>query len=211
MLLLSDPSVGRTPIRECGEPLVDLRAVPALRVDPRMAPTGPGHAHLRLGVVDRLVTAQTYLPPGLYFLVIEGFRPVALQKEYFDAHKDRLRAAEPGHDEDWYHVRASRYISPPDVAPHVAGAAVDLTLCDVDGAELWLGTEVNDTDTEHCHTASPSVTGEAADRRRMLSDALTSAGFVNYPTEWWHWSHGDRYWARVTDAEAARYGPAELP
>jgi D-alanyl-D-alanine dipeptidase len=32
---------------------------------------------------------------------------------------------------------------------------------------------------------------------------------VNYPTEWWHWSHGDRYWAFVTGADAAFYG--EIP
>ncbi|GAB1818293.1 M15 family metallopeptidase [Herbidospora sp. RD11066] len=207
MLLLSDPVVARTPVRESGEPLIDLRTVPALRVDPRMAGTGPGHAHLRHGVVDRLVSAQTFLPPGLFFLVVEGFRPVELQTRYFDAHVDRLRAAHPGEDEHWYHERAARYISPPEVAPHVAGAAVDLTLCDVDGRELWLGTEVNDTDTEDCHTASTGLHEEAARLRGVLTSALTAAGFVNYPTEWWHWSHGDRYWACVTGTEHARYGP----
>jgi D-alanyl-D-alanine dipeptidase len=30
---------------------------------------------------------------------------------------------------------------------------------------------------------------------------------VNYPTEWWHWSYGDRYWALMTGAPAALYGP----
>jgi D-alanyl-D-alanine dipeptidase len=34
---------------------------------------------------------------------------------------------------------------------------------------------------------------------------------VNYPTEWWHWSHGDRYWALLTGAEAALYGPVDAP
>ena len=28
-----------------------------------------------------------------------------------------------------------------------------------------------------------------------MSRALSTAGFVNYPTEYWHWSYGDRYWA----------------
>jgi D-alanyl-D-alanine dipeptidase len=23
---------------------------------------------------------------------------------------------------------------------------------------------------------------------------LEIAGFVNYPSEWWHWSYGDKYW-----------------
>jgi D-alanyl-D-alanine dipeptidase len=30
----------------------------------------------------------------------------------------------------------------------------------------------------------------------------------NYPTEWWHWSSGDRYWALITKADNAIYGPA---
>jgi hypothetical protein len=24
---------------------------------------------------------------------------------------------------------------------------------------------------------------------------MQAHGFVNYPTEWWHFSYGDRYWA----------------
>jgi len=24
---------------------------------------------------------------------------------------------------------------------------------------------------------------------------LAGAGLVNYRTQWWHWSFGDRYWA----------------
>jgi D-alanyl-D-alanine dipeptidase len=38
---------------------------------------------------------------------------------------------------------ASRYVSPPEIAPHSAGAAIDLTRCVGDGAELDLGTRVN--------------------------------------------------------------------
>ena len=30
---------------------------------------------------------------------------------------------------------------------------------------------------------------------------------MNYVTEWWHWSYGDRYWALMTGADAALYGP----
>ncbi|SUX54583.1 Uncharacterised protein [Chromobacterium vaccinii] len=38
---------------------------------------------------------------------------------------------------------------------------------------------------------------------------MRDAGFVNYPSEWWHWSHGDRYWAAVTCAPAALYAAVE--
>lgn len=41
----------------------------------------------------------------------------------------------------------------------------------------------------------------------MLSEALVAAGMVNYPTEWWHWSYGERYWAHATGAGTTLYGP----
>ena len=44
-----------------------------------------------------------------------------------------------------------------------------------------------------------------------LVRALRHAGLVNYPTEWWHWSYGERYWAFATGAEHARYGPVAGP
>lgn len=61
-----------------------------------------------------------------------------------------------------------------------------------------------------CYTDHPDVPRAARDARAELGEAMRSAGFVNYPTEWWHWSHGDRYWAMVTGASHAHYGPADL-
>lgn len=207
MVLLSDPGVTGIPVRECGEPLVDLRDVAALRIDPRLADPEGAFAHLRAGVVDRLVTAQSLLPAGIRFLVVEGYRPMALQEHYFEDHVRRLRERTPAAEESTLRRQASRYISPPEVAPHVAGAAVDLTLCGVDGRELWMGTEVNDTDTTACHSDSTDVDEEARDNRDRLARALREVGLVNYPSEWWHWSYGDRYWAHQTSSDQARYGP----
>jgi D-alanyl-D-alanine dipeptidase len=121
-------------------------------------------------VVDRLVTAQALLAPGLRLLVVAGYRPA-------------------------------------DMRAHVTGAAVDLTLCSVDGGELWMGAELHDTDGPACHMAWPHLDREAVANRERLSRALRGAGLVNYPIEWWHWSYGDRYWAYATQAPSARYGP----
>ncbi|RKR86358.1 D-alanyl-D-alanine dipeptidase [Micromonospora pisi] len=210
MVLLSDPEVMATPVRESGEPLVDLRNVGALRIDQRLADPDGVYAHLRVGVVDRLVMAQTMLPPGFRLLVVEGHRPLRIQRQYFEAHVQRLRDRTPDADEATLWRQASRYISPPEIAPHVAGAAVDLTLCTVDGEEIWMGTEVNDTDTTACHTDSTDISDEARTNRERLASALRTAGLVNYPSEWWHWSYGDRYWAHLTHADHAPYGPVEV-
>ncbi|MBB5795315.1 D-alanyl-D-alanine dipeptidase [Streptomyces caelestis] len=108
---------------------------------------------------------------------------------------------------------ASRYVSPPEIAPHSAGAAVDLTLADADGRELDMGTRMNATPEESagaCYTQADNISHQARSNRDVLGTALGAAGLVNYPTEWWHWSYGDRYWALTTGADAACYGPKDL-
>jgi zinc D-Ala-D-Ala dipeptidase len=207
LVLLSDPAIAQVPVRECGEPMVDLRSVRALRLDSRLADPAGDYAHLRRGVTDRLVTAQTVLPARVALLIIEGYRPAQLQAEYFAQKVAALRVKHPEADQPWLRREAGRYVSPPEVAPHVAGAAVDLTLCTADGGEVWMGTEVNDASRTTCHTYHPDIDEEASTNRATLIAALTAVGLVNYPTEWWHWSYGDRYWAYVNKMQSARYGP----
>lgn len=101
-------------------------------------------------------------------------------------------------------------MSPVEVAPHTAGAAVDLTLCDPDGVEYDMGTQVNDNPEQSdgaCYTAAPNISADARAHRKLLAAALEPVGLVNYPTEWWHWSYGDRYWAMSTGFSHAHYGP----
>jgi D-alanyl-D-alanine dipeptidase len=214
IITLSDPRVAAVVVDDCGEPLVDVRDTPELRLDVRKADCDGAYARLRSGVLQRLLKAQRTLPEGLRFLLVEGYRPPRLQSAYFDQYATALRAAHTGASPACIRELASAYISPPEVAPHVTGGAVDLTLCTEDGTELPLGTEVNATPEESdgaCRTGSPHIGARARANRIVMHRALTSAGFVNYPTEWWHWSYGDRYWALLREAPAARYGPVDLP
>ena len=213
IILLSDPRVAATRVTENGELLADAREFTALRIDTRKADHDGSYAHLRADVLRRLLLAQAALPSGIRLLMVEGFRPPALQRHYFDTYAATLRTAHPDAGPDRIRELASAYISPPEVAPHVSGGAVDLTLCTEDGRELSLGTEVNATPEESeggCRTAAANIDAEARANRAVLGRAMTAAGFVNYPTEWWHWSYGDRYWALLTGAPTAKYGPASL-
>ena len=104
----------------------------------------------------------------------------------------------------------SRFVAPLDVAPHVAGAAVDLTLVTTDRRPLDLGTPVDATPEQSggaCYFGSTAISADARAHREVLAEALGAAGLVNYPTEWWHWSFGDRFWALATGVEHAVYGP----
>ncbi|MEK2475744.1 nitrilase-related carbon-nitrogen hydrolase [Streptomyces noursei] len=216
--LMADPAVAAVPVRECGEPLVDVRtAAPGLLADGSAATDGAGPdgapAQLREGVLRRLLAAQEALPEGLRLRFVEGYRPPALQRRYFTRYGDELRAAHPDWDDARVRRAASRFVSPPEIAPHSVGGAVDLTLVTADGGNVDMGTPLDASPEESggaCYTSAPGLTPKARANRRILSAALRGAGLVNYPTEWWHWSYGDRYWALATGAEHALYGPREL-
>ncbi|MDX3782729.1 M15 family metallopeptidase [Streptomyces europaeiscabiei] len=213
IILMSDPKVAAVPVHDSDEPLVDVRRAGPLLVDERKADATGAYAQLRAGVLDRLVRAQSRLPDGLRLLFVEGYRPPSLQREYFEEYAAEQRVLHPDWPADRIRTAASRYVSPPEIAPHSAGAAVDLTLVDADGSELDLGTRVNADPEESagaCYTGADGISAEARAHRETLGAALTAAGLVNYPTEWWHWSYGDRYWALMTGAPAALYGPREL-
>lgn len=211
IVLISDPRVTSIPVDDIGEPLVDLRG--RFAVDTRLADEDGAYAHLREGLATRLEEAQRLLPAGYRLLIVEGYRPPALQRRYFEEYKEELRTTYPDMTPDELHVAASRYVSPIEVAPHTAGAAVDLTLCTEDGVEVDMGTPVNATPEQSngaCYTDAPGISAEARRNREILATALRAAGLINYPTEWWHWSYGDRYWAMSTGTPAALYGPAEF-
>ncbi|MET7621521.1 M15 family metallopeptidase [Streptomyces sp. NPDC005408] len=213
IILMSDPKIEALSVEECGERLVDVRSDGSLLVDARKEDPAGAFAQLREGVFDRLLKAQTLLPPGLRLLFVEGYRPLSLQRRYFEEYADELRADHPDWPEEQVRSAASRYVSPPEIAPHSAGAAVDLTLAQADGRELDLGTRMNASPEESdgaCYTGAAHISDDARANRVILGAALTAAGLVNYPTEWWHWSFGDRYWALATGAAAAHYGPRDL-
>jgi D-alanyl-D-alanine dipeptidase len=214
IILMSDPRVAAVPVHDDGQPLVDVREDGTLLVDARRQDPAGAFAQLREGVLQRLRTAQRLLPEGLRLVFVEGYRPLALQRAYFEEYAAGLRAAHPDWPDERINTAASRYVSPPAVAPHSAGAAVDLTLADADGNELDLGTRVNASPEESdgaCYTQAVNIGARPRELREALSTALIEAGLVNYPTEWWHWSYGDRYWALMTGADAGLYGPHPGP
>lgn len=195
-IVMADARVAAVPVEDRGESLV-----PVLMGAPTL---------LRSSVALRLAHAATLLPAGVAFHVVEGYRPPTRQAEIIAAYEAELREHYGELDGVRRAELSSRFVAPLDVAPHVAGAAIDLTLVDGDGTLLDLGTPVDATPEASngaCYFDSDLISADARELRRVLASALERAGFVNYPTEWWHWSYGDRYWALVSGRSHALYGP----
>ena len=208
VILLSDPRIALVPVMDCGEPLAEVRSIPELGLDLREQDPDGAFGRVRTGVLQRLQAATEHLPHRARLLIVEGHRTSSEQARRFALQVDRLRASGIT-DPIELRRQASAFVSPVEVAPHCAGAAVDLTLTDTNGDELDMGGPVNGHrtgDEQTCPMDAPELHTQARNNRGLLKSAMTASGFVNYPTEWWHWSYGDRYWAFITKAGAARYG-----
>jgi D-alanyl-D-alanine dipeptidase len=220
-VLLADPRIAAVPLEECGEPLVRLTDVAGVSVGAGtpVPPLGletdgaeDAYAHVRLGLAQRLERAARRLPAGVRLHVVEGYRLPATQAAYFEAYRAGLMRDDPTLGLEESHVLASRFVAPPAVAAHPSGAAIDVTLVGPSGRPLDLGTPIDATPEESggaCYFDSPRISSAARAARIQLATALRDAGFVNYPTEWWHWSFGDRYWAHQGGHRAARYGAVD--
>lgn len=206
---MNDPTVANIPVVDVGEPLLDLDAQGIVSFSDRKRDTNAQLSLVRESVASRLERASRALPPGVRFLGVEGYRPAALQRRYYQHYRGRLESDNPDLTDEELSALTARFVSPPELAPHPSGAAIDLTLCDTHGRELDLGSPVDATPEASngaCFTDAAGLYEEAAANRGILVRALTAAGLVNYPTEWWHWSYGDRYWAMTVTADAAIYG-----
>jgi len=74
---------------------------------------------------------------------------------------------------------------------HCRGAAVDVTLVPLSSKKpLEMGTRFDAFD-EHSHTENPNISEEAKKNRVLLCSIMHKHGFLNYPSEWWHFNFKD--------------------
>ncbi|MFB7242332.1 hypothetical protein ACFCYX_07640 [Streptomyces populi] len=80
---MSDPKIAAIPVVDCGEPLPEVRTGGALPLDARRRDDSGIYAHLREGMLNRLVAVGELLPDGTRLPFVEGHRPPSLQRLCF--------------------------------------------------------------------------------------------------------------------------------
>ncbi len=138
---------------------------------------------LRRAVAARLAkAAATLRTQDRRLLIWDCYRPLAIQKLF------------------WKLVPDPKYVADPKVgSKHNRGAAIDLAIVDKDGNAVTLPTKFDEF-SKAAHRVN-ALAGKAGAEAKRLSEAMTAAGFLAMPTEWWHF-----------DApESAKYAIADEP
>ncbi|MBM3579808.1 MAG: D-alanyl-D-alanine dipeptidase [Alphaproteobacteria bacterium] len=106
---------------------------------------------------------------GLKLKIFDGFRPIEVQQYLYDKF--------PGD-----------FISNPQTGaiPHCRGVAIDLTLTDLKGRELDMGSDFDEFSDLAFHNCK-KISVEAQRNRLLLLGLMTGAGFDFYSKEWWHY------------------------
>lgn len=201
MILLSDKRIFDVPCIDNNEKYISLREIHKnIIIDEsrsQISNKSDYFCYARETVAKKLIEALDYLPMGYQFLIKEAYRPLSQQKKSFEETLNTYKLQFPEKNDTEIYDLTSQYVAPVDVAGHPTGGAIDITLFK-DGIELNMGTEYNASAVEsqnRSYLDSPDISESEKINRNILAEALEKVGFINYPTEWWHWSYGDRYWA----------------
>ena len=147
---------------------------------------------IRYATANNFVHEPVY-PCGRCFLkteVADALKKVnqqLLSKKYklmlFDCYRPR-----PVQQKLWDKVPNPDYVADPAKGSmHNRGTAIDLTLADLSGKEINMGTAYDFFGPE-AHQDCTALPKEVLARRHVLKSAMEAAGFKAIRTEWWHFS-----------------------
>ncbi len=204
--MLSIEDYASVPVEDNEEQFVTLGGIDGLTATQRgkdMLPYTGNLVYVRSGVAKRLSEAANLLlaiDDSLSLDVTYGYRALQVQTKNFEKQKQRLSTQFSGEALD---MAAHRLVARPDVAGHPTGGAVDIQITKTK-VPLDFGTSVGEF-VEDSYTYSPYIGIEAMQGRMLLRSVMMSAGFAPFDGEWWHFSYGDKEWARYCKQPAALY------
>lgn len=135
----------------------------------------------RRGSAQKLVEASKILKKqGYRIKVWDAYRPVSAQLKLFEVYPDPTFVAKPN----------------PNFS-HQKGVTFDVTLTDLEGKELVMPTAFDDFSEKAKRSSKHLWSPEVLANYNLLNDAMTQAGFIGYPNEWWDFR----------DSQMDEYGP----
>ena len=136
-----------------------------------------GRAFLQRPAAEALVKANRVLRRlGFGIVVHDAYRPWSVTKLFWDATPDSLH---------WL------VANPAQGSKHNRGAAVDVTLFDIEANRTVEMPSTYDESTSRARADYPGGTSLQRWHRELLRRALVHEGFTVNPLEWWHFDYKD--------------------
>jgi D-alanyl-D-alanine dipeptidase len=140
-----------------------------------MYPEKPHYTFLREPAAEALGKVQKELhKKGFGLKIFDAYRPFSVTVKF------------------WELVHDDRYVADPKKGSgHNRGIAVDLTIIDLKTRkELKMPTGF-DNFTDSAHHDFIDLPLEILSNRNLLKETMEKFGFIEFPTEWWHYSLPD--------------------
>ncbi|MEI7631962.1 MAG: M15 family metallopeptidase [bacterium] len=198
------------PVRENNESLVKIVTsdlIKTRQINPTNMTVLDSDIYIRESVAERLyrVAENLYaVSKNMSLDVVYGHRSLKVQTELFEKYKKEYSKQYSGVE---LLEAVQRSIAVPEVAGHPTGAAVDIRILNR-GVPIDMGTDIWEFIPDS-YTFSPFISKEAWNNRRLLRDLMKHDGFAPYDGEWWHFSYGDKEWAKYYNKPRALYKQVE--
>lgn len=205
------------PIVESKEPLIAIPNNTNLTSQPiyfeKNIPMAINICVARSSVVAKLQQAANSLPEHLGILVLDGWRSRTVQSGVQADIRQTIKrdyAQLSDLEQAQLLLDFVAPVIPNFISPHLTGGAVDVTLFNTQtGDWVNMGSGFDEPSTRsHTDYYESFPDQDACDHRRLLYHVMTSAGFTNLPTEWWHFDFGNALWALYSGNDKAIYGAA---
>ena len=155
--------------------------------------------------LDEISTELLNINKDASLVVSNVYRHPKIQEENFKKVFDDIKAKFPLLSQDEQIEKTHLMIAYPKVAGHTTGGAIDLTI-KIGDTLLDMGCEIGDFDKEEYLPVKNSyITKEQFENRLMLRKLMIRHEFAPFNGEWWHFSFGDREWAKIYNKEYAIY------
>lgn len=124
---------------------------------------------------------EEFKKKGYRIKVFDCYRPLSVQKKM------------------WKKMPGTNYVANPTKgSKHNRGAAVDLTLVDMQGNELDMGTPY-DFFGQKAHHTYQNLPSNVLENRKLLKTILDNYNFRSIYSEWWHYEYRPQRYAPVED------------
>lgn len=127
--------------------------------------------YLRLKTVKALIEAnKSFMQQGYRIKLLDCYRPLDIQKRM------------------WMIVSNPKYVADPSKGSiHNRGGAVDITLVDLEGNELDMGTKFDYFGEEASHNYT-NLDKIVIQNRKTLRETMQKHHFKIFDSEWWHYN-----------------------